>query len=360
MRRNRRRPGIEALVLLLLASWASRLWAADAYSSTTIASLYHTREELKNPSGIELMDGVTMGVLLEVEAGYEKQGDDSVGDAALATFEVGIDADLGEGVSGHVLLLWEEDDTEPLDLDEGYITLGNTENLPLFLAVGKMYVPFGAFHSHFVSDATTLELGETGDSAVVIGYESEIVQVSACIFNGEFDANAEDQMDDFAAALTITPNESVEIGVSWISDIGESEGLSEGLAESTDASSESALPYDSVAGVSVYAHATVGSLTLDAEYVGATGEFNAGLVEEASARPAAWNAEVAFGVTEAAGIAVRCEGSHEFPDMPEIQYGVAGVYGLTDNMTLTLEYLHGKFAQDEDRDLVTAQLGLQF
>lgn len=99
-----------------------------------------------------VMDPIAISGLIEVEFGYESTSEEDAGDLVLATVELGIDVDITEHVTGHILLLNEEDDTEPMDVDEGYITLDGGDAMPLFLRVGKMYLPFGRFESHFVSD----------------------------------------------------------------------------------------------------------------------------------------------------------------------------------------------------------------
>ena len=107
------------------------------------------QEQLKEREGILdkidklkiLSDRVSLSGLIEVEAnvGDNFKGDDE-SDVALATVELGIDAQINEWVSGHILLLWEEDDTEPIDVDEGTITIGNTEKSPVYLTAGKLCI----------------------------------------------------------------------------------------------------------------------------------------------------------------------------------------------------------------------------
>ncbi|MBW1959235.1 MAG: LbtU family siderophore porin, partial [Deltaproteobacteria bacterium] len=118
-------------------------------------------------------DKITLSGVIEAEAGYEDYdydnpatNDEDSSDITLATVELGVDVDITKHVKGHVLFLWEEDDTEPVDVDEGFITLDGADVVPLYLNVGKLYVPFGNFESHFISDPLTLELGETRESAL--------------------------------------------------------------------------------------------------------------------------------------------------------------------------------------------------
>ena len=123
------------------------------------------------------LDKITLSGLLEAEAGYNRfepdranEPDDEDSNITLSTFELGLDAELNRHVSGHALVLWEEDDTEPVDLDEGFITFTGTEEIPAYLHAGKLYVPFGVYDTVFISDPFTLELGETRKSAVFAGY----------------------------------------------------------------------------------------------------------------------------------------------------------------------------------------------
>jgi hypothetical protein len=77
--------------------------------------------------------------------------------------------------------------------------------------------------------------------------------------------------------------------------------------------------------------------------------------------PRAWNLEFAFAPMEDLEVAVRYEGSDDTNDfLPEAQFGGVVSYGLFENTSLALEYLHGEFENNDERDLLTAQFGLEF
>ena len=60
-------------------------------------------------------------------------------------------------------------------------------------------------------------------------------------------------------------------------------------------------------------------------------------------------------------VAVRYEGGEDLGDfLPESQFGAVVSYGLFDNTALSLEYLYGEFENDDERNLLTAQLGIEF
>ncbi len=103
----------------------------------------------------------------------------------------------------------------------------------------------------------------------------------------------------------------------------------------------------------------------DAEYITAAKRFDAADLDADSDgegdKPAAWNIELAYDVSERLEVAAKYEGNRDLPDFPESQYGVAASYGLYENVALAIEYLHGKFSDGAgERDAVTAQLAVEF
>lgn len=144
-------------------------------------------------------DRIAISGAVEAEAGfvsadYNDSASDDVdeSDIALATVELGLDAEIHKHVSGHVLLLWEEDDTDPIDMDEGYITIEGKDVVPLYLDAGKFYLPFGNYESHMISSPMTGELGETNQSAIQVGVATDWIDASLAMFNGDIDETGED------------------------------------------------------------------------------------------------------------------------------------------------------------------------
>ncbi|MFC1498503.1 LbtU family siderophore porin [Verrucomicrobiota bacterium] len=184
-------------VIVLLMAFMTTTFAED--NTKKPPHLYETPAEKRDVAGIILREGISVGGLIEVEAFAGKEDGETVSDIVLTTFELGIEAELNEWVQGRALLLWEEDGTEPVDLDEAMIVLGGNEAFPAYLKVGKIYVPFGTFNSHFISDPLTLELAETRESAVLAGFASDLLDISAGAFNGDADEHNDKANDVFAA-----------------------------------------------------------------------------------------------------------------------------------------------------------------
>ena len=310
--------------------------------------------------GLQLAPGVTAGLVLEVEASAIHQGNEEMSDVCLATFELGIDAALMPGCQGQVSLLWEEDDTEPLDLDTGYVILGGTETLPLSLSAGKMYVPFGAFNSYMVSDPLTLELGETRETAVELSYDADLFLVRLGGFSGELESAS--RIENGVAALDFYPVDGLTLGGSFITDIGEGSGYVDDLNEAlADKGS-----YDRSAGINAHLLLELGSATVAVEYLGAVDDmiWTDAQGMETAARPETWNADFSYDFNDAWTGAVRYEGSREFiPDeMPEHQYGGTMAWQCNPFTTWSVEYLFGTFKAKEvdDRHQVTVQIALVF
>jgi hypothetical protein len=308
---------------------------------------------------------------IEVEASLEDMDfadpaadDTETSDISLATVELGVDVDVTDHVQGHVLFLWEEGETEPVDVDEGFIIIDGKDKVPLYLNAGKMYVPFGYYESHFVSDPITLEIGETNDTAVKAGFANEWIDICAAGFNGDINEtdDADDHIDGFVGSVVVTlpdgliPNMGLMLGGSYISNIADSDGL-EGETPGT--------VRDYIGGLGAFLSASfMEKVFFEAEYIGATEHFEAGELRfdgGRAAMPRAWNFELAFSPFDRLALGARYEGSDDLGDFqPETQYGGVASYEVFKYTTLSLEFLHGKFENNDERNLLTGQLAVEF
>ena len=312
---------------------------------------------------------VTLSGLVEVEAfktdGYD--GEDE-SDITLATVELGINVNLHKFVSAHVLFLWEEDDTEPVDVDEGYIYLGNTEFFPVYFQVGKLYVPFGNFESNMISDPLTLELGETRESAAVFGFESHGFYGAAYAFNGDVDEKGDDneiKCYGFNAGYAFEKDDfSLDLGAGWINSIAASDNLADMLPGEIE---------DYVGGWTAHAIINWKNFALIGEYLAATNDFEAGEMDwkDGGAEPEAWNLEAAYTFAVAGHetvFALAWQGTDEALalELPEDRYMGTLSVGIIDGLTFSLEYAHDEDYGKSDggtgdhADTVTTQLSLEF
>ena len=335
---------------------------------------------------------------LEVEASYTSthyrghpiptflSGSDDTRDSdiVLATAELGIDIDFHKYVRGHVTFLWEEDETEPVDLDEGTITLGKTENFPFFLMGGKFYIPFGMFNSHFISDPLTLELGETRESSILVGFVSDIFELKVGAFNGDVSqSRTHDKINSFYGCANVSmPRE-------WLGGLD----LSGGFSYTNNIADSDNLQYlinpllggrinDLEAGLGCWISATYGMFTLEMEYIGALGNFRAGeLAFDGShlgkkSAPKAWNIELAVNPVDKLELSGRYGGSDEIRGgidpaipaaglpleafIPKSQYGGIVSYNIWGPITISFEYLFNIFQNVDKQHIINGQLAAEF
>jgi hypothetical protein len=82
---------------------------------------------------------ISLSGVVEVEAvsGSAHDGTES-SDVVLATVELAAEVQVSEAVHAQVVYLFEEDDTEPGEIDQGFLTLGNAALSPFYLSAGRM------------------------------------------------------------------------------------------------------------------------------------------------------------------------------------------------------------------------------
>jgi hypothetical protein len=274
---------------------------------------HETKDIDTNPSEVKWYDRFHISGLIEIEANYAETDftnpsleDEKNSNIDLGAVELGIDANIGKYVDGHVLFKWE---AEELFVDEGFIKINGAEKVPAYIIAGKQYIPFEHFDSHFITDPATLTLGETNEGALVAGYQfnREMVDIALGVFNGKVDKfDTGDHITDYVGAVTINPVENVKFGASYISNLAASDSLSEEIqGDGLDRY---------VAGWSAFVSASFfDRLDLMAEYVGAVNDFQAGELydpaETERRKPAAWCTELGFAINDEWNTAVRYEGA---------------------------------------------------
>lgn len=336
-----------------------------------------------------ITDSVEISGLVEValHATNDDINNEDTSGITLSTVELGIDASLSEWASAHLLLLYEEgEESDHIIVDEGTVTVGNLGKFPAYLTAGKMYVPFGIFESNMISDPLTLEIAETGDTAVQVGFESGGFYGSLYAYNGDISETGEDdKIDTFGVNAGYgMGNEqmALDVGFGWTNNIGDSDALGDHI----DATSDSVDDY--AAGLTLYAVFATGPFTLIGEYVTALDDFEVAELafKGDGAEPEAWNIEIGY-TTELFNrettLAIGYQGTNEALalGLPEERYLAAAGLGIFDNTTLSLEWAHDEDyddgdssttcldddgavttcnGSDNDADTITMQLAVEF
>ncbi|MBK1708659.1 LbtU family siderophore porin [Marichromatium gracile] len=311
--------------------------------------------------------------LIEVEANHTSPyvGSDE-SDIVLATFELGISAQVNDWVEANASLLYEEDDTD-LEVDNAYITIANLEHSPLFLTAGQFYVPFGAYETNLVSDPLTLEIGEARETALQVGFVHGDFNGSVYAFNGDRKIDGENEIGSWGANLGFAQSfddRAWSLGLGYISDLGDSDTLQDTIADNraglVDAS-------ERTGGWTANASATFGPFNLIGEYLAATEEFEVDSLsfEGEGAKPSAWNIEAGY-TFEVMGkevvAAAAYQGTTEAValELPEERWLVGVSVGVLDNTAVSLEWSHdtdydrAEGGTGESGNTILAKLAVEF
>lgn len=355
---------------ILLLAFTTPAIAAHPDSKSEIENLKQRIEQLEQqraadeaekPSALRKMElpKIRLSGLLELEGNYV-DADETSSDLSLATLQLGAESDINENVNSHVILLWEEDGSRRLEVDEAVITLICPKQYAGGKATfsgGKMYLPFGKYSSAMISDPLTLELGETNKTAALFGFGSEKLSAHLGFFNGDFDeAGDNDQVDSWVLSIEAAPSADLKLGVSAISDLAESDN--ELLAPVIAASYS-----HSVAGAGGFLSWESDKFKLDLEYITALRSFQTSApgndTDLTGRRPSALSAEVNWRHNKKWLFAIRAEVANDFKENDK-RIGATATYGLYDDTLLALEFLQEDAQGSAASQTVTAQLAVEF
>lgn len=309
-------------------------------------------------AGQKIADNIELSGLVEVEAGYSgtDADDTDASDIVLATLELGIDAEIADWISAHVLFLYEEDETDGIEVDEAFASLTPGDS-GLYLNAGRFAQNFGSFPSSMITDPVTLDLGETTQtSSVAIGWGNDSVDASFGVYRSDVQKTDEDHVNTWVGALNLNgevDNMSIEAGVSYTNNIAGSDGLSGDFELWGPNGFETG---DFVGGYSGYIVVGFDSVQLSGEYLAAAEAFTDG--DRAGMKPAAYNVELAWDAPSPLAFAARVAGGDEFD--VDSQYGAAVSYDLYEGVALAAEYLRNNNSDDSNEDIFTVQLAAEF
>ena len=309
-------------------------------------------------------DAVEIGGTIELEAAHESpyEGDSST-TAELATVELGIAARIHDWVGAEIVV--KNDDDDKIEVDEAFLTIAPPEGA-WALQAGGYVVPFGVYETNMISDPVTLELGETGQDAVTFAAESGAgLYGSVFAFNGDLDRGGDETIDGFGVSLGYAMESewsTVDANLSWINDLGESDGFEIDPAGA-----------DNVPGWAASVVLGWGDVTLIGEYLAALDGFGGDGLEfgGTGAEPSAWTVEAAYGFDlggRDATAAASYQGTGEASglDLPERRLLVGLSVEMAEGLGLSAEwksdedYGEAEGGTGKSADTVTVQLAAEF
>jgi hypothetical protein len=216
-------------------------------------------------------------------------------------------------------------------LDEAVLIL---ESDDFDVEVGKVYMPFGEYFSHFVT-GPLLEFGETRGAGAVLSYTpNDQLDLSTFVYKGRAKQEQPDSSSlDWGFSAEYSPFEFGTVGISYISDLADSQ---ERFLNERHHRFE-----NRVEALSGYALVGYGQFEVTAEFVHALSAFEE--LDPEQNKPRSWNLEFAYYPQNDLEIALRHERSKEFQDAVHWKTGIGTTWHATKNIYLSLEYLHGRF-----------------
>ena len=245
-------------------------------------------------------------------------GSENASDVHVSSLELGLTASPFRYADATVVWLREEGvgRTNPdFHVDQAFVTLagtsrvladgtreGTVEDSAAYLQVGKMYIPFAtnlAYHTFdVISEPQTLQLGETLESGVRVGYHPAELDVYAGVYGGagqEGSLNADnepadtDDLDDVFAGINYE-GDAGGLAVQYMSNLNNSLALQEELGR--DSNDNVVGAEDAVGGLTLFGHGEVGPLQGQLSYVTALADYDLG--NFAGRRPSALNGELTW------------------------------------------------------------------
>ncbi len=295
----------------------------------------------------EILTGITVSGYVQTEARYNNDFNDvDSSDIVVDEINFTIDGQVHKFAKATLSFKYEEDNT-PLEIDNAYLTLNS--NSPLYLKAGQLYVPFGNFSSNMVSDPLT-KFAEARESAAQFGIETGGFYSSLYGFNGITQDDARNTIDHYGMNLGFgqsSDNMGFDIGIGYISDIGDSGGL-EGIIEN-------ATDYDYVDGANAYVNFNAGAFSFMGEYIAALDNFKSQHIafNGDGAEPHAYNAEIGLNFNLAGyntTVAVGYQATEEALALQLPESRITGVLSteIYTNTSLSLEYALNEDYSEED------------
>ena len=328
------------------------------------AKLYRSPSERREAGlGRKVTDWLSISGLVEVE--YEFQDFNFAGNKSgesdndtTTMLQLGLNLSLSEQVSAEFVFEYELDSGVSL-MDEGILKYdGET----LGVEVGRLYIPFGEYYSHFVT-GPILEFGETRGNALVVDYElTDAFDVFAYGIEGAAEKQSQSggQIDWGGGLEFSNDDESIKISAGYFSDMADTDEDFLGDFNNKYQRRVGGLTGNALFGRDTY--------EITAEYLGVLRSFKE--LDREEDRPWSANVEVAWFPRNNFELAARVETSSEVSDQPEWQYGLSATWLVGYRINIAVDYLYGSYKDDfvfdndddeiDSRHLVAAQLSMEF
>lgn len=316
--------------------------------------------------GTKVNDWLVFSGSLELEKEYLENNLDNnkkireYGDL-VPTLQFALDISFTDWFGAALVYEFEYDNNQNISKwDEAFVYF-DFEDIGLGIQAGRVYAPFGEYYSYFITDPI-LQFGETVKNSVILDY-SIYKNFGVSIFAIDSDVEKQNKSTeyDWGALLGyVSSDENISVGISYISDLSES--------DERFLRDEDYFYQQRVSAWNAHAFLSFDKFEITAEIIKAASSFRE--FETQEDKPEAYNIEFAYFLSSNLQFALRYEGSDEFSDQPEKQYGINVTWQPNERMSLSLDYLHGEYKNNfvfddddnelTDRDLFAVQFSVDF
>lgn len=243
---------------------------------------------------------------------------------------------------------------------------------PWSLAAGRQFLPIGVFDTRMISDPLTLEVAETNEISVSLGWSSGGLQATLFGFGKNDGLESANGVGGYGAAVSFSSEREetgLALNLAFTSDFSYSANMVSLLAGTTAHEG----PANRIAGLSAHAALRYGAAALIAEYVGALDSYAVREMEFAGrgAQPASWLLEAAYdfdvlGRNATAALGYQATREVLALELPERRLLAVLCVQVAEPFTLAVEwgrdrdYAAGKGGSGESYNFVTAQLSWAF
>jgi hypothetical protein len=308
--------------------------------------VYNSPQERREAGARHVLgEGFSVVSLLELEkyrlTDKVASGQRSASYDEVAVLQLGLLAELSDWVQFELLLEAEHDTVLRSWVDEVMLEVGNDD---VALKLGKFYLPFGEYRSHFIT-GPLLEFAESRHTAVQLQFSLPTgLALATYAFRSKVQKQSLSQHNggdlDWGVSVNFTSSqENVRMGLGYVSDLAESD---EQLL--ADNGNEFQRRVD--AGSANFLYGWSGG-EVSAELIHALDEFAE--LDGNYNRPRAANFETALLVKPQWQLAFRYEISRDMA-APQRQYGLALTFLAQQSWTLGFEALQGRYARAQDFD----------
>jgi hypothetical protein len=306
-----------------------------ALADDKVARLYTTREE-KREAGIKhrITPWLIASGLAEFEWNWERLNLDNTDKGNIsrdtaANVQVSFFITPFDWIKSEIITEYDADINQ-FRIDEAELAF---EYNSWELAIGKLFLPFGNYISHF-ANGPIIEFGETSDYTATLTYNyKDKLDISVSAYRSRGRQINSDNRLDWSAGIEAWPTDDLSFGISFITDLADSDVR---LLADNNNRYENKVP-----AISGYLLWVSENYEISLEALGALESFRE--LDRDRDQPWAFNLEFAHFLTPKMDWAFRIEGSQELEDAPELQLGIAVNYRLYQNVALTVEALHGYF-----------------